>query len=263
MDSGSLLLLALVFFLASGISVITGSTSVITVPVMLQLGIDPRSAIATNMFALTFMSVGGTIPFLKGGLLNSPRLTRLVIATLLGSVLGALLLLRLTSVAISIVVSGAAIGLAIFSSLYRHGDTMSKEIPVSQRRELLGYALTFLLGIYGGLFSGGYVTILTTVFMLTFRMSLIQAIAATKLMNIFSSGIATAVFMGNELVDYRLGGVLALIMFIGAWVGGRYARRISEAWLQRIYLTAVWLLGLKALVFDLSKVSPPAPATTR
>jgi hypothetical protein len=46
-----------IFFLTSAISVVTGSTSLITVPAMLQFHIEPRTALATNMFALTFMCV--------------------------------------------------------------------------------------------------------------------------------------------------------------------------------------------------------------
>jgi uncharacterized protein len=59
--------LMVIFFLNSAISVVTGSTSLITVPAMLQFHIEPRTALATNMFALTFMSMGGTLPFLRGG----------------------------------------------------------------------------------------------------------------------------------------------------------------------------------------------------
>lgn len=64
MSVGSILILAVIFLIASIISTIAGSTSLITVPVMLEFGVDPRIAIATNMLALTFMSVGGTLPFL-------------------------------------------------------------------------------------------------------------------------------------------------------------------------------------------------------
>jgi uncharacterized membrane protein YfcA len=50
-----------IFFATSAISVVTGGTSPITVPAMFQFDIDPQTALATNMFALTFMSAGGTI----------------------------------------------------------------------------------------------------------------------------------------------------------------------------------------------------------
>ena len=55
--------LVVIFFLTSIISVVTGGTSLITVPAMLQFGIEPRSAVATNMLALTLMSVGGSSIF--------------------------------------------------------------------------------------------------------------------------------------------------------------------------------------------------------
>ena len=72
-----------IFFLTSAISVVTGSTSLITVPAMLQFHIEPRTAVATNMFALTFMSVGGTLPFLHSPDVNRKRLPLLASLTLL------------------------------------------------------------------------------------------------------------------------------------------------------------------------------------
>jgi uncharacterized membrane protein YfcA len=65
MTTAKLIILIAVFFFTSVLSVITGSTSLITVPVMIGLGIEAHTAIATNMLALTFMSVGGSVPFLS------------------------------------------------------------------------------------------------------------------------------------------------------------------------------------------------------
>jgi len=63
-----LLILIAVFLLTSIVSVITGSTSLITVPVMIQLGIEAHVAVATNMFALIFLSVEEWLHFGKAGL---------------------------------------------------------------------------------------------------------------------------------------------------------------------------------------------------
>ncbi len=54
--------------------------------------------------------------------------------------------------------------------------------------------MTFILGIYGGFFSGGYVTLLTAAYVMLFRMTFVEAIATTKFINIFSSLIATIIF---------------------------------------------------------------------
>ena len=105
----------------------------------------------------------------------------------------------------------------------------------------------FLLGIYGGLFSGGYTTILTAVCVGVYGMQYTEAIASTKLINVFSSGIATVVFMWQGLVDYKLGLILGATMFVGAFVGAHYATKVSDIWLRRIFLTTVFLLALKTL----------------
>ena len=55
MPTSKLLVLVAIFFVTSVISVVTGSTSLITVPAMIALGIEAHVAVATNMLALTFM----------------------------------------------------------------------------------------------------------------------------------------------------------------------------------------------------------------
>lgn len=242
--------LVAIFFLTSAVSVVTGSTSLITVPAMLQFHIEPRIALATNMFALTFMSVGGTLPFLRNPDVKSGRLPALVGLTLVGSVIGAFLLLRVPTRLVPMIVSVAVIAVAAFSVVYRKSGIVETTIAPSAGAEFAGCALTFLLGIYGGFFSGGYVTILTAVYVAVFRFTFVEAIATTKLMNAFSSAIATGVFMWHGMVNYRLGLVLGTTMFGGALVGARFAIRIGNLWLRRIFLTAVWALGLKALIFD-------------
>jgi uncharacterized membrane protein YfcA len=251
-------LLTAIFFATSGISVVTGSTSLITVPAMFQFGIDPRIAVATNMFALTFMSVGGSLPFLFPPAVDRKRLPLLIILTLCGSASGALLLLLTPPREVPVIVSTAIIGVAIFSAVYRKSGAVKAGAPASAATELTGYILTFVLGIYGGFFSGGYVTILTAVYVALFRLSFVEAIATTKVINVFSSGIATAIFMWRHLVDYRLGIVLGLAMFGGALLGARFAIRLGNDWLRRIFLTVVWVLGLKTLIFDVLAAPHPA-----
>ncbi|MCU0240470.1 MAG: hypothetical protein MUC29_13605, partial [Pyrinomonadaceae bacterium] len=65
MSTFDLVSLIILFFVTSAIGVVTGSNSLITVPIMFQFGIEPKVAVATNMFGLTFLSIGATIPFLK------------------------------------------------------------------------------------------------------------------------------------------------------------------------------------------------------
>lgn len=244
----NLVLLIALFFITSAVGVVTGSNSLVTVPVMFQFGIDPKVAVATNMFGLTFMNVGATLPFLRQNIIEYRKIAPLVFLTLISSALGAMLVNLITDQSIKIIVSVAMITVAIFT-LIKRDSGIAKVSAISRTATILTFVLTFLLGIYGGLYSGGYVTVLTTVFVAFFGMTFTEAIASTKFINVFSSSIAALIFMWQGLVDYRLGAILAVTMFIAAYVGAKTVTKLNDVWLKRIFLYTVLILALKT-IFD-------------
>jgi uncharacterized protein len=245
--TAKLVALIAVFFFTSVISVVTGSTSLITVPVMIAFGIEAHVAIATNMLALIFMSVGGSLPFMEKGILYRARLRFSVVLTIVGSGLGAFVVLSVPVRALQMVIALAMIAVAVFSLLNRTLGLASHGVPPSRMAEASGYTVTFLLAIYGGFFSGGYVTLLTAAFVMLFGMTFLQAVATTKVINVFSSGVATLVFLWRGIVDVRLGVILGVAMFLGAVLGGRIALLLSTIWLRRIFIAAVLGLAIKML----------------
>jgi len=251
MPLSSLIVLALLFFVTSVVGVVTGSNSLITVPVMFQFGVDEKVAIATNMFGLTFMAIGGTIPFVRQGSIKFEKLPPLIVLTLLGSALGALLVGVLTHQAIRLVVFIGMIAVSLFILIRRNGNVAAADGGTNagfRARGLVVPLFVFLLAIYGGLYSGGYVTILTAVFVAFSGMTFTESVGVTKFINVFSSGIATLIFMWQGLVDYKLGLILAIAMFAGAFVGAHFAIKMSELWLRRIFLTTVFLLAAITLI---------------
>jgi uncharacterized protein len=242
--SPRLAILVVVFFFTSVLSVITGSTSLITVPVMIQFGIEPHVAVATNMLALMFMSVGGSLAFARKGVLVGKLLPINILLTIVGSTLGALLLFKTSGRVLDSVLAVAMAAVAVFSLVRKDFGTREAH-QVSFRRRLGGYASTFTLAIYGGLFSGGYITALTYVFVALFGMTLLQSIAATKVVNIFSSAVATLVFLHRGIVDYRMGMGLGIAMFAGAIVGGRVALKMNSAWIRRVFIVTVFCLAAR------------------
>jgi uncharacterized membrane protein YfcA len=232
----------------SAVGVVTGSNSLVTVPVMFQFGIDPKIAVATNMFGLTFMNIGATLPFVRQELIDYRKTSPLVVLTLISSALGAFLVGLITSQSIKLIVTIAMIAIVIFT-LFKRDAGIEKKAVVSQRATIIVYILTFLLGIYGGLYSGGYVTVLTVVYVAFFGMTFTEAVASTKYINVFSSLIATVIFMWQGLVDYKLGLILAVTMFVAAFIGAKTVTKLNDVWLKRIFLFTVLLLAIKT-IFD-------------
>ena len=66
--------------------------------------------------------------------------------------------------------------------------------------------------------------------------------------NVFSSAIATLIFMWQGLIDYKLGAILAVTMFIGAYIGAHTVTKLSDIWLKRIFISVVLVLAVKTLL---------------
>jgi uncharacterized membrane protein YfcA len=253
MPALALACLVAVFAATAFISVVTGGTSLITVPVMMQLGVDPRVAVATNMLTLVFLSLGGTVPFLRGGGIPRERLPALVGLTLVGSMLGAVLLLLVPAKAVPLVVAVAMIVVAVFTLAKSNAGVEPGDAAASPGSVLVGYVLTFVLGVYGGFFSGGYVALLTAAFVACFGMTFLEAVAVTKVLNVASSLVATVVFAARGLIDWRLGLTLSFVSFAGAVLGAVVARKLSNSLLRRVFLVAVIALAVKTLAYDLQR----------
>lgn len=244
-----LIILVLLFFVTTAVGVVTGSNSLITVPVMFEMGIEPKTAIATNMFGLTFMAIGATIPFYRKGLVDVKSLSPFVFLTIIGSAIGALIVGLVKSEWIPTIVSIAMITVGVFTLLKRDAGVETAETEIPALWKYVTLALAFVLAIYGGFYSGGYMTVLTAVFVAFSGMTFSQAIAGTKFLNVFSSSIATLVFMWQGLVDYKLGLILAVTMFVAAYVGAKTVTRLNDLWLKRVFLAVVFALAVKLVLF--------------
>jgi uncharacterized membrane protein YfcA len=194
------------------------------------------------------MSIGASIPFLRRGAVDLKQISPLIFLTVPSSASGALFAGSITSGSLKLIVSAAMICVALFT-LIRRDPGAERPRAVSRTAFGLTFVLSFLMGIYGGIYSGGYVTILTTILVAFFGMTFSNAVASTKVINIFSSATATAVFIWEGLVDFRLGIALAVTSFVGAYIGADYATKLNDVWLKRIFLAAVFLLAIKTL-FD-------------
>lgn len=53
--------------------------------------------------------------------------------------------------------------------------------------------------------------------------------------------------MWQGLVDYKIGAILAVTMFAGAYTGAHVVTKLSDVWLKRIFIAAVLILAVKTL----------------
>jgi uncharacterized membrane protein YfcA len=244
---GRIAILTAVMLATGAMGAITGGNSLVNVPVMITVGMAPRQAVATNMFAVLFMTVSATARFARAGMLRRRILLPIGILTVLTSALGALIAVKLSEQVVKLVVGVSMAALVVFIALYRKAEPPA---PTPARR-WAGLIGTAVLGVYGGFFSGGYTTLMTVLCTVCFGLTMIESVALTKPVNLMSNLAACAVFFAGGLVDLRVGLPLALANLAGGWVGAHAALKGGDRFVRALFLATVAGLAAKLLIWDL------------
>lgn len=245
-----IIIVCISYFFAGIISVSVGGASLITVPLLMALGMGPKIAIATNMFSLIFVSITGAIGFRKEITNHHHKLILgFTILTLIGSALGARLVLTIDENILKKMVAFICVIIASFLILKKDLGIKKSSKKISKPRFFIGGILIFILGIYGGFFSGGYVTMLSYVLVFIFGMSFLETAFTTKIFNIFSSLIACVFFYQSNLIDFSVGIPLAVSVSLGAIIGTKLAIKKGNVWIRDLFIIIVIILAIKLFIF--------------
>ena len=246
----NIILICILSFVVSIFSVSVGGTSLITVPLLVSLGMVSRNAVATNMFALIFLSLSGAVGFRREIRKDQYKIfVPLCVLTVIGSLIGANLVLAIEPDVLKKII---AIMICVLSGsffLKKSLGIQEAEEKIPKARFAVGTLTIFILGVYGGFFSGGYVTLLSYVLVLIFGLSFLQVAFITKIFNVFSSLMACAFFYYHGLIDFSVGIPLAFSMSLGAFLGSKLAIRKGNIWVRNLFLIAVVLFAVKLLFF--------------
>jgi len=222
--------------LAAGtVNAVVGSGSLITFPTLLALGYPPVLANVSNTVGLAPGNASAAVAYrseLRG---QRSRLVRLGSASVLGAVIGAVLLLALPHSVFKAAVPGL---IALASVLMAAQPRLSAGLRARpSRRTHGGPALmlgVFVTGIYGGYFGAAQGVILISLLAIFIDDGL-QRLNGTKNALILSSNAAAAlIFIATTRVSWPVAGLIAAGSVAGGQVGGRYGRRIPAPILRGV-----------------------------
>jgi uncharacterized membrane protein YfcA len=248
MTPAQIAVLSALMVATGALGAITGGNSLINVPLMIMVGMTPRQAVATNIFAVAFMTLSASARFAGTWRPHARLLAPLGILTVITGTLGAQIAVRLPETVVKLVIGVSMAVLVLFIALYKR--SAGPAAPTSGRR-LAGYLGTTLLGVYGGFFSGGYTTLMTVLCTVCFGLTMMESVALTKPINLLSNGAASVVFFASGLIDLRVGVPLAVANLVGGWLGAHAALKGGDRFVRRLFLVTVAALAAKLLVWDL------------
>jgi uncharacterized membrane protein YfcA len=243
----------LVAAVAAGfVNSIAGGGSLLTFPTLVWVGVAPVAASATNTVGLWPGSFGGVVGF-RRHLPQRPVIVLLGVPSLLGGIIGAVLLLR-TPQHVFEALAPVLVGLA--TVLLAAQEPLSKRISrgslVGERSaRFVAVAVVFqlLVGIYGGFFGAGIGIMMLAALAILGLTDIHQMNALKNLLAIAINGVAAVYFAAQGAVLWTDAGLMAVGSVAGGFAGAALAHRLG----RRLVRQAVIAIGVAASVSLLLK----------
>lgn len=230
---------------AGTINTVVGSGTLITFPVLLAFGYPPVTANVSNTLGLVPGSVAGAFGYRRELAGQGPRLRRLVPATVLGGIAGAVLLLTLPPGAFARIVP-ALIGLALVLVIIQPWLARRLAARGRDRPEHGGPLLwigILLTGVYGGYFGAAQGVLLMAVMGIGIAETLQRLNAVKNVLAAIVNAVAGLIFAVVADVDWLVVLLIGVGSVIGGQLGATVGRRLPSAALRVVIV----LVGLVAL----------------
>jgi len=244
---------AVAIFAAGGaagtINTIVGSGTLLTFPVLLAFGYSPITANVSNTIGLVPGSISGTVGY-RGELQGQRRrAVWLGLASLVGGIAGAILLLALPASAFKKIVPAfiAAALVLVFVQPWLTRRLAGRHPHPLATRGVLPLGL-FAVGVYGGYFGAAQGILLLGMLALALPDSLQRINALKNVLAGLTNLVAGLVFViAAQHVSWAVAALLAVGSALGGQVGARVGRRLPPPVLRAV-IVAVGIAAILKLV---------------
>jgi uncharacterized membrane protein YfcA len=237
---------------AGTINTIVGSGTLITFPTLLAFGFPPVVANVSNTVGLVPGTISGSIGYRRELTGQRDRLIRLGSASLLGGLLGGVLLLVLPSSAFDAIVP-ALIALGVVLVII--GPRVSAWVArrAGGRDVIPDHGLwwvwpaVFAAGIYGGYFGAAQGVLLMAILGIGVVDTMQRHNATKNILALLVNGVSALLFIAVADVDWRVAGLIAAGSIVGGQIGATVGRRLPANVLRAV-IVVVGVVAVAALL---------------
>jgi uncharacterized protein len=221
---------------AGAINAVVGSGTLITFPVLLALGYPPVIANVSNTIGLVPGSIAGAWGYRRELEGQARRLGRLLVSSVAGGIVGAILLLALPAAAFKAIVPAfivVALVLVVVQPRVARGLAARGREPgnIGGFGPLAGL---FACGVYGGYFGAAQGIVILALLGFLAHESLQHANAIKNVLAGATNLVAGAIFAFAAPVDWEVAALIAAGATIGGLAGARIGRRLPAPALRAL-----------------------------
>lgn len=229
-------------FIGGFVNTIAGGGSMLTVPALLLLGLPADIANATNRIGVLFSSITGVKGFHNNDYLDTSAIIPVLVPTVTGAFLGALLASYLPVWLLKPILLSAMIGMAfvmlVFPTMVAPPE--GTKTYSLQERPLVALGL-FGAGVYGGFVQAGVGFVLIVALAGGLRYDLWRTNALKMVCTGVFCFVALVVFIARGQVLWIPGSILAFGMVAGAMLSVKFALNVSQNTLKWLLFVMVTL----------------------
>lgn len=244
MSVGEIVSIGLAGLAAGAINTVVGSGTLITFPVLLAFGYPPVTANVSNGVGLVAGSVSGAWGYRAKLAGQRQRAVRLGVASALGGLTGAALLLVLPASTFEAVVP-VFIALALILTVLqpRLNARLQKREAQHPLARLLTPLAVYAAGVYGGYFGAAQGILLLGILGILLAQDLQRTNALKNVLAALVNGVAAIYFAFAAPVEWAPAAIIAFSSLVGAQIGARYGQRLDPAALR----AAIVVVGIAAI----------------
>lgn len=246
MSLSSFFVILCVAFAAGAINAIAGGGTLLTFPVLIWLGLDPKVANGTSTVALWPGLFGGLFGYRKELENSSTILFRLGITSVIGGAVGAWLLIWTPSPVFASLVPFLILFATILFMLQgeinkrlRLGSLDDKQMGLWWTGAII---FQFFSAMYGGYFGAGNGILMLAAMGLLGVNNINRANGIKNFLGICINSIAVVSFSLAGLVIWEDALVMACGALLGGYFGASMAKRVGQKWVRRAIVLIGWII---------------------
>lgn len=235
-------------FLAGFVDAIGGGGGLISLPAYLIAGLPVHNAIATNKLSSACGTTLATLRFIKNKLVYWPLAIPSIVFAMAGSSAGAKLSMQVDGKIMTYILYGV-LPVAAFIVINRHifKDNEEVELKMTKRFVIVTCISALIIGFYDGFYGPGTGTFLIIAFTVFAKMSMKQANAQAKVINLTTNLTSLAIFFLNGQVLIPIGIAAAISNMIGGYLGAGMVMSKGSKVVRPIILFVLLLLFIKII----------------
>ncbi len=221
-------------FAAGAVNAVAGGGTLLTFPSLLAV-LSPVSANATSTFALFPGSLASGLGYRSELALCRRHLIRLLPPSLIGGLIGSLLVTRLPekvfATAVPWLLIGASVLLLLQRPIARYFGAHPHDEPTPKALAAIVF-FQFLVGVYGGYFGAGIGILMLSSLAFVGIPDIHQMNAVKSILAAAMNGITLLIFLLSGAIVWKYAIVMGIAGTLGGYLGARVARRVKPDYIR-------------------------------